>query len=97
MRLLWLLLAVAGLLCVAEQCAGLRAESAALKRKRKKNKSSDQRLLLTPASASGPDYVQLATQRYLSNTELTERLQDFEQRCKPIARLHKIGSSVGGR
>lgn len=86
---LWLLLVV-GLLCLAQQCSGLRAETAALKRKKKK-KTVDQRLL------KQSDYVQLAVQRYLSNAELTERLQDYVHRCKAIATLHKIGSSAAGR
>ena len=43
------------------------------------------------------DHLKLALQHYLSNTELTEWLQAFEKRCKPIARLHQIGSSTEGR
>lgn len=92
-----LLLLLLGLGCLAEQGSGLRAESAALKRAKKKKKD-DQAGLVDPAQQKpGEDYVQKALQGYLSNAELTERLQDFERRCKHIATLSKIGSSVEGR
>ena len=97
MRCSALLLLLLGLGCLAEQGSGLRAESAALKRAKKKKKD-DQAGQLDPAQQKpGEDYVQKALQGYLSNAELTERLQDFERRCKHIATLSKIGSSVEGR
>lgn len=94
-RTLLLALLALGLL-VAPLAEGLRAESAALKRGRKKKKSSDARLL-NESGRSGTDHVQEVLQRYISNEELTDRLKDLEKRCKGIARLVQIGKSVQGR
>lgn len=47
--------------------------------------------------AERPNYVAAATQRYLSNEELGAWLKEFEQRCKPIAKVHQIGTSGQGR
>ena len=93
----YLLLLLVGLACLAQQSSGLRAESVALKRKKKKKKSEQQRQLDETQQKQQEDYVQKALQGYLSNAELTERLQDFEKRCNHIASLSKIGSSVEGR
>lgn len=93
-RTLFLALLALGLL-VAPLAEGLRAESAALKRGRKKKKSSDARLL-NESGRSGTDHVQEVLQRYISNEELTDRLKDLEKRCKGIARLVQIGKSVQG-
>eukprot|EP00887_Chlorella_sp_A99_P003980 scaffold11.g3980.t1 len=38
-----------------------------------------------------------ALERYLSNEELAQRLQDYARRCSAIARLSTIGKSVEGR
>ncbi|KAL4422479.1 hypothetical protein ABPG75_008676 [Micractinium tetrahymenae] len=93
-RRLLLALVALGLL-LAPLAEGLRAESAALKRGRKKKKASDARLL-NETGRSGADHVQAALQRYISNEELADRLKDLEKRCKGIARLVQIGKSVKG-
>ncbi len=83
-------------LFLAPLAEGLRAESAALKRGRKKKRTSDARLL-NETGRSGADRVQEVLQRYIDNSELTDRLKDLEKRCKGIARLVEIGKSVKGR
>ncbi|KAL4436066.1 hypothetical protein ABPG77_005514 [Micractinium sp. CCAP 211/92] len=82
-------------LFLAPLAEGLRAESAALKRGRKKKRTSDARLL-NETGRSGADRVQEVLQRYIDNSELTDRLKDLEKRCKGIARLVEIGKSVKG-
>ena len=91
------LLSLALLLGLLSAACALPAQSAALKRKKKRRAGSVELRLLNESAAAGgggaPDFVALATRRYLNNQELGEWLQSFEKRCKSIARLTKIGTS----
>lgn len=93
-----LLLLLAALLLCLEPVSALPAQTATLKRKKKKRGGAVEFRLLNesqPGTAAGhADFVQLATRKYLNNEELSEWLHSYEKRCKSIARLVKIGSSA---
>lgn len=54
-------------------------------------------LLVEGALALQISPVQRALAQYLTNEELSTYLQDYQRRCRDIAKLHVIGTSVQGR
>lgn len=94
-----MLLLLSLLLLLVEPSVGLPAQSAALKRSKKRKKGTVEARLLNESHPGGGtggaiDFVQLATKRYLDNDELTEWLHSYEKRCKSIAKLTSIGKST---